>query len=370
MDVQAKMRVPGEFCVVHHDVRSFAGDLSASDLGDPTDERHRALDGEFGISTAVADSSAEIDAFLALKRWVRSRWNHGWSMDFRTVDDGLDILRAAAEGAQFCCGHYARVFADCATALGWPARVIGISIAGCEFPRNHNVGNVGHAVAEIWSNDHEKWVVMDPDLNCFYARDGVPLSALEIRNAWLDGEAGDVDQVLDEPGFVLPTGDTIELAKELTPGLNDFTEETVRLIFARFNRHRSMDYYARLRIAGWEWADHRCLPTFIAHFHPSPQVRYTSNLDDLYPTLNMVRFSMAPAWEGDRARLTVGSEHCMPFFSHYEARVDGGGWERCESEFEWPMREGVNRLECRGVNVVGRAGIISRIDVAYARPRW
>jgi hypothetical protein len=32
------------------------------------------------------------------------------------------------------------------------------------------------------------------------------------------------------------------------------------------------------------------------------------------------------------------------------------------------MREGVNRLECRAVNVMNRPGIVSRLDVAHARP--
>jgi hypothetical protein len=370
VDEQAKKRVPGEFRVVRYAVRAFRGDYRSMEYGDPTSERLRRLDEEFGIAAVVADCGTEFEAFLALKRWVRSRWDHGWSRSFQTVADGLDILRAAATGERFCCGHYSRVFVDCATALGWPARQVGISIADCEFPRGHNVGNVGHSVAEIWSNEHEKWVLMDPDVNCYYARDAVPLNALEIRDAWLSGKAETVTQVFDEPAFVLPTGPTLGLAMELTPGLNEFSEDTVRFAFERFSRHRTMDYYARVRIAGWEWADERCLPTFVSHFQPSPGVRWTSNVADMYWSVNMVRLAAAPAWNGDTARLSVTLDHCMPFFDHFEARTDGGGWERCDETLDWPVWEGVHRLECRAVNVVGRPGIVSAIDVAYARPRW
>jgi hypothetical protein len=50
--------------------------------------------------------------------------------------------------------------------------------------------------------------------------------------------------------------------------------------------------------------------------------------------------------------------------------VDGGDWESCEPGFDWAMHEGRNSLECRSVNVMNRPGIVSRIEVAYARPRW
>ena len=60
----------------------------------------------------------------------------------------------------------------------------------------------------------------------------------------------------------------------------------------------------------------------------------------------------------------------MPFFSHCEARVDGGAWERVEGSLPWAMQEGLNTLEARGVNVCGRPGPPVRLVVAYASPRW
>ena len=41
--------------------------------------------------------------------------------------------------------------------------------------------------------------MMDPDINVHYERDGTPLNALEIREAWLDGAADEVEMVQDQP---------------------------------------------------------------------------------------------------------------------------------------------------------------------------
>lgn len=367
---EPKLRVPGEFRVVRRELPDFVGDWRAMDYGDPHDERMAQLRGEFALESVVGGCATQFEGLLALKRWVRGRWDHGWSHRQVEVGDGLDILRHAAEGRRFCCGHYARVFADCARALGWPARLVGLSLADCEFPRDHTVQNVGHSVVEAWSDDHEKWVVLDPDLNVHYEHAGVPLSALEVRAAWLDGREAEVDMVQDEPAFVLPSAEAVEALRDIEWRADDPDEAACRLMFERFGRHRVMDYYARLTIAGWEWVDDRLLPTFIRHFSPAGRLRWTSNPADVYWSLNAVRLAAQPGWEDGRAWLGVTLEHCMPYFDHYEARVDGGDWERRDERFDWPMREGLNVLECRAVNSMNRPGIPARVEVAYARPVW
>lgn len=369
-----KSHVPGEFRVTHYGVKSFIGDFRSMDYGDPNSERMATLREEFRLEDVVAGAESEFEGFLALKRWVRSRWNHGWSHGKEKPKDGLDILRQAAQGEQFQCGHFAMTYVDCARALGWPARTIGVSIENCEFPRDYHIGNVGHAIAEIWSNEYEKWIVMDPDMNVYYRRAGLPLCGLEVRDAWLSGKADEVEMVQDEPLFVMPSGDyTIQALRDEAPD-RDWTAEVVRLTLERFARNRAIDYYARLSAGGWTWVDERALPTFVAHYWPR-QLRPTTNPDDMYWSLNMVRLAARPSWDERSSKLEVTLEHCMPWFDHYEVRLDapgtrildGGDWRRTEATFDWPMREGVNRLECRAVNARRRPGIVSRIDVAHAR---
>ncbi len=372
---QSKLEVPGEFDVVGWEMPEIAGDRRAHDFGDPDDERLATLRDEFDLEAVVADAADDLQAILALKRWVRSRWDHGWSMSYRTVTDALDILREAQRGEQFNCGHYSRVFAACATALGIPARQVSLGLAGCSFPRGHDVGNVGHSVAEAWCNELRGWVAMDCDLNVHYERDGLPLSALEVHDAWLSEQAAQVTRVHDEPAFVVPSGPTVEVLTELMPDCRGFDDEMVALKFERFGRHDAMDYYARLRVGGMEWLDERCPPTFVRHFAPGPAVRYTNHAPDLYPTLNAVRIGAAPRWDEAGAALTITLEHCAPWFEHYEASIDGrayarGPWEQREASFDWPMREGLNRLEARTVNRRGRPGIVSALQIAYARAIW
>jgi hypothetical protein len=369
----SKLQVPGEFYVINWQIPEVRGDWSAFDFPDPDDERIAALREEFAIEEAVEGADGDLAQILALKRWVRSRWDHGWSFAHRTVEDALDIMREAAEGHQFNCGHYSTVFVACATALGIPARRIGLGLANCSFPRGHDVGNIGHCVAEAWCNEIGAWMVVDCDLNLHYERDGVPVRAMDVHDAWLSGDREALTPVYDDPPFVVPGGQTVEILGELFPECRGFDDEAVALKFARFGRNDVMDYYARLRFYAQptrEWLDPRLPPTFVRHFKPAPAVRYTQSEAEVYPTLNAVRIGTEADWTGGGASLTVALEHGMPWFAGYEARIDGGPWTECDASFTWAMREGANRLEVRAINRRDRRGPTSSLEVAYAAPVW
>lgn len=360
-----KRQVPGDFEIVRCDLPAFVGDYRQLDYGDPRAERTVQVRQEYSLEEVVGGYDTEFAAQCALKRWVRARWDHGWSLKFGEMQDALDILRAAERGEKFNCGFYSRVFVECARALGWVARLVGLAIRDNAFPRGHNVGNVGHNVPEIWSNQYRKWIVLDPDLNVHYEREGVPQSALELHDAWLAQEGEAVHLVQEDPPFRLPSGPDVALVKQLMPHLEHFDEAAAGHICRRFTRYNVLDYYARLSVGQFTWLDPRCLPGFVSHFAPASTRLLTSNPDDLYWTVNMARVRAAGSW-ADGPRLVLGFEHCMPWFDHYEARLDGGEWQPTAESFTWLLHEGMNVLEFRPVNLCARAGITSRLEVAFA----
>jgi hypothetical protein len=364
-----KHSIPGDFEVIRCDLPAFVGDFTRMDYGDPLAPRTVQVREEYRLDEVVAGYDTEFKAQCALKRWVRSRWNHGWSLSCDKVKDALDILHEADCGEHFNCSFYNRVFVECARALGWVARPVSLSVRDAAFPRGHNVGNIGHSVPEIWSNQYRKWVIVDPDLNVHYVRDGVPLAALELHDAWLSHEVEAVETVQEEPAFTLPTGEHVELVRKLMPNLEHFNAAAAAHICRRFVRHHVLDYYARLRVGKWTWLDRRCLPSFVSHFAPGGTGIMTSNPDDLYWSLNMVRMAAQASW-ADGPKLALTFEHCMPWFDHFEVQIDGGPWQQQPAAFAWPMREGENALEVRSVNVCGRTGIASRLEVAYAPAKW
>lgn len=136
---------------------------------------------KYSLEDVIADKEKDFEKFIALRNWVQTRWEvHGYDQ-ISEKNNSLKILEAASEGKLFQCWYYATVFVQCATSLGFKARRLAIGInPACVRP-----GNTGHIISEIWSEDLQKWIVMDADMNGHYEFHGIPQGALDIHNFWV-----------------------------------------------------------------------------------------------------------------------------------------------------------------------------------------
>ena len=129
----------------------------------------------YDIAYVIADAQDEYDAMLKLGAWVGTRWDHGVDPvpGGSQVHQVADVIAAGEAGSKFSCEIASRTLVHTATALGWPARLVTASRDGYTWE---------HAVAELWSNQFEKWFLIDADFNLVYEAEGVPLSAFELSH--------------------------------------------------------------------------------------------------------------------------------------------------------------------------------------------
>lgn len=132
-----------------------------------------ALRKRFDLDSVVAGPGGEYDAQMRLATWIGTRFEHGVDEvpGGRQVCDPVAVIEAGQKGSRFWCEIAARTMMQAAKAVGWPARVITASRDAYTWE---------HAVAELWSNQFDKWFVVDPDFNVVFEADGVPLSAWEL----------------------------------------------------------------------------------------------------------------------------------------------------------------------------------------------
>jgi hypothetical protein len=157
------------------------------------DEALVTLRRRYPLEKVAAEGRDEWQSQLLLKEWVHQAIPPGSPKV--SYNNALDILEHAAHGATFWCTHYTITYAECAAALGWQARKIGVD-------RKHGpegMGSSHHGVAEVWSNQFRKWVVIDAQSNLHFEKAGIPLSAWEIRAEWLKDAGKSVDHVVGVP---------------------------------------------------------------------------------------------------------------------------------------------------------------------------
>lgn len=123
----------------------------------------------------LAREKSEYRQMISLKNQVYKRLTYSFRPPFPNARNSLFILREAARGKTFLCNSYAALYMQCALSMGWTARYI--------FLRRPD--GLQHAAVDIWSNQHRKWIYIDPTWNIHVEKDHRPLSLHELRSEWL-----------------------------------------------------------------------------------------------------------------------------------------------------------------------------------------
>lgn len=148
-------------------------------LESPWAPRLLQLRAEEGLDEIVGTGD-EWTRMQRLARWVYDQWAPSTPLQIPPWD-ALDVLDSVRAGGGGWCAQFAIVQVQAAVSLGWQARYLSLETAD---PPN------GHVGVEMWSNRFDKWVVLDPHFGLFAeaaARPGLPLSALEIHTALVEG---------------------------------------------------------------------------------------------------------------------------------------------------------------------------------------
>lgn len=306
-----------------------------------------------GLAAIVADAATEFEAVLKLKEWVAMQFPFG-EPDPYPPWDALIILDAIRAGiTQGFCAQYSQVMLQSLAALGMPARYLEVGKVDNPY---------AHFPLEVWFNTLNKWVVIDPSLNVHYEKNGVPLSALEIRDALVSGTADSVDVVEGAHRAGRPSLDEWPLR---TKSLYYYVRYHLKADHvsapweAAFDRWGDMIEFADGRTIPWESSD---VPS------PFPKEKLTarSTSDPAIADAPLNQVWVTP-------RVTTGTEvlldlaHDMAQIVAAEYRVidsagQPGPWQpHASSTLAWPVGPDDRALEVRGVNLRGVAGPATRV---------
>ena len=333
----------------------------------------RELRQRYRLDEVIASGQTEFDQVLLLREWVHTRWKHGWTR-VPEPRNALEILAAVEQGKDFNCGYFAVTLMQCLLSLGFVARNLSICKPESDW-MSADEGNIGHSIVEFWSHQYHKWILLDPDLNVHYERDGVPLSVLEIHEAWVTRRWDEVSMVTG------PTPFRVTEKLESGAATTFKNQDNQDAEFQIFGWHDVGDYYSHVVLplyntqhssnehaGSLEWIDSWTSPRIIAYNSPNGS-HFTSNRDDLYWSVDQVQINLEAdraAWERRKALLTVTLEDSMPNLDRLLVRLDDEEWRESAPEFLWRLRPGKNQIMAKGVNSFGREGHVSRILLRFS----
>lgn len=306
-----------------------------------------------GLEAVVAGAADEFEAVLKLKEWVAAQFPHTTPEPYPPWDAliVLDAIRGGLTGG--FCAQYSQVLLQSLASLGFPARYVEVGTT--ENPYNHYP-------LEFWSNQFNKWVLLDADFNLHFERNGLPLSALEVHDELVSGTATSVEVVKGAFRTGHPSPDDWPLG---TRELYYYLRYHLKANHVSAPDEPSFDRWGDMI----EFSDSRTVPwesSPIESPFPKEQMTARSTSDRAAVDAPLNQLWVTP-------RVTTGSTvaldlaHSMAQIAGAEFRViDDAGlpgpWQPHESPtLLWQVGVSDRAIEVRGVNVRGVAGPASRV---------
>jgi hypothetical protein len=306
----------------------------------------------YKLNEVIAPGKDEFEEQILLMDWTHRQFRK-FGRPSAKANGALEILKAIDDGHSFFCAQYAEVLVSAAASLGWLDRPLALRR---HKGANKTGGSTEHSVTEIWSNQHRKWVMLDPTANMHVEKDGVPLNAFEIRQEWFYSDGKELTFVAGSERKKYRKSD-LPIIVGRFEGFGDLTvdpDEPDKYGFIGYIPNTDlMDAgydYGKMFIVkdalcdGTKW-HLRTLPA-----HPAT---------DPYFPVNQAALTLV----AENGKIAASLKTLTPNFKRFEVRIDGGRWQPSGETFAWNVHPGSNRLEARSVNAFGVSGPVSTAEL-------
>jgi hypothetical protein len=347
-------RADTQYTVQSPDNRAYRSNELFRAFNNYCDPRLKTLPERYKLDDIVRAESDEFKRIMLLRHWIHTVMpidDHST----QPAADPLAILEAAKAGGKFNCTHFAIVQEAVLNSFGYITRTIGVG------PGKNPSGIEGHHAAnEVWVNTLRKWVMVDAKYDLHFEKNGIPLSALEIRDEIWRNDARDI-----VAAFGLERRPTV-------PQINDrdwgiwATPQIYRWVSWNLNANRFTAYPANAPSSVLIMFDDGIFRKNVWYrdgrpfwAYGTPYLIKTTQRNWIYWTPNTI-FSKT-AVTGNHVRITL--ESFTPNFRTYQVRTDGKPWQDCRPAFEFVAKNDHYALRFRAVNMFGVSGPEHRIEI-------
>jgi hypothetical protein len=373
MDVQTIRRklVPCGLAVANLDesanptIKANTFPLTWQDLSHP--QLARMVE-DYRLDEVVGTTHDEIEQLLLLRNWVFHNVPRGlpeWNPDQPWL-----LADLARNGRGFYCSHYADVLMYAATALGWPARHLGIDCEHAEGKRSTH-----HGICEVFSYELDKWIALDAMFDVHFEHKGEPLSVLGIRNLLLQKGAKAIDRVVSPARKKTPTHQDVAPADFDHAGCYFWFHVPTRNNYfsqpAWQGNERSLLFIDDAnRDKTWYQNRYDDKNNFLgSRLHSglrTGKFLRTEEVADVYPPLGRAHIDvdLSLPRSKDSPVLPMVLHTINPYWHSFEVCFDDAlPWVPVGRRVDWRLHAGRNTLDARLVTQPGRTGVPARVEI-------
>jgi hypothetical protein len=318
-----------------------------------TSPKFDALKTRYKLDTIFHGEHDEFKRVLLLRNWIRSviRIND-YTNNYPGEGYAEGILDAALKGNGYHCGHFMVVQNAVMNAYGYVTRCLGSGPGVKDGPDGH------HGINEIWLNKYQKWFLSDAKYNHHFEKNGIPLSALEVREEYLKNKAADITLVkgadrtpIEDDGVANEKGVYVKRTKEQFAQWYTWLEWDIYndryTSWPDFNGRLNMyqDEYFKRHTWIWDGKPHWAYNT--------DHVKYVVERKAIEWTPNTIKGDVVINDKSANIALTS----VTPNFKEYQVKeYSEGRWVKCDSLITVPLNRDKVELTFHAVNLADVAG--------------
>jgi hypothetical protein len=312
----------------------------------------KELRSRYKLDDVIAPGKDEFEKQVLVMDWTHRQFKK-FGKPSADAKGALEILQCIEGGHTFFCAHYAKVLVSSAASLGWVDRELALR----RHQGSAKDGSSEHSTTEIWSNQHRKWVMLDPTSNMYLEKDGVPLNAYEVRQEWFYNDGKGLVFVIGKERKKYRKSDlpiflgTYAGFGDLKVSLDELDKYGFTAYIPNTDLMDAREDYGKMFIVkdkvceGTKWHE-RTVPA-------NPAV-------EPYFPIGQAALSLRVADE----KIQVSLKTLTPNFREFQVRRNGGEWKPTRETFGWKPLPGANRLEARTLNKFGVAGPVSTLEIS------
>ncbi|NMC38794.1 MAG: transglutaminase domain-containing protein [Bacteroidales bacterium] len=333
---------------VYHPNTQF---FSYEDLSSP---KFGHLIEKYRLDTIFHGETDEFKRILLLRHWIKTVIKINDFGDPYPGDGYAEqILDNALRGQGYHCGHFMTVQNALMNAFGYVTRTLGAGPGGMDGSDGH------HGINEIWLNSYNKWFLSDAKYDHHFEKDGVPLSALEIRDEYLKNKAADIVKVKGPDRIPFDIDAETGYSREENARTYTWIEwHGYNNIFTVWPEYKDLLIMYRddfFRNNTWIWGG----KPHWAYAQPE-FMKPVDERTEIYWTPNTI--SSEVLIEGKVATVKLKSD--TPNLKEYQVRQKPStAWEKVDSAYVVNLKKKNHELVFRALNLAGVAGPEHRVII-------
>jgi hypothetical protein len=313
------------------------------------------------LDKVVERGQTEFEKIILLRKWTHDQWAAGETFYYPPWD-ALEILDLARKyHNRGFCAQYAIVFLQACQSLGLHARYVDLP---------------GHFATAVWSDDFNRWIIMDPSSDIHFERNGLPMTGRELSGAFWKGQTKGINSVSSNGARTPIKKSDLEFYRgySIDVAANQLSIPVTVTVNNQTKTLTHQDDYRNYPFIGRDQMG--ITSSFLAWDNPGINTfekdRPGSNDPDDFRYLKnqtLIFIGRFIPTQG-RVKIVLQPENSETF-DKFQCKIDANAWQSiAQNEILWDLHPGMNKLAARIQTHYNWTGPISETVVYYKPAYW